>query len=121
MSTADKVRRLFVVFLLSAVAIALILATRARSTVTLFILGGASITAYYWFAAPRLVGAYGGGPALGEAVRLLVLLGIAVWAVRGWRKVGGSVAAGSRPAGGAVMRSGAHARRARSPPPASAR
>ncbi len=78
----------------AAVAIALIVATGARSTAALFVLGGSSITAYYWFAAPRLVEAYGGGPVLEQAFRVIALLGIAVWAVRGWRKVGGSAAAG---------------------------
>ncbi len=74
----------------TAVAIGLITATRARSTAALFVLGGASVTAYYWFAAPRLAQAYGGGPVLEETLRVLALLGIAAWAVRGWRRIGGA-------------------------------
>lgn len=79
----------------AAVAIGLITAMRARSTAALFVLGGASITAYYWFAAPRLVVAYGGGPVLEETFRVLTLLGIAAWAVRGWRRIAGSSAPAS--------------------------
>jgi hypothetical protein len=70
----------------AAVAVALIRATRARSTPALLVLGGSSITVYYWFAAPRLVQAYGGGPVVAETVRVIALLGIAFWAVRAWRK-----------------------------------
>ena len=65
----------------------LILALRLRAAVALVLLGGASIVVYYWFAAPRLVEAYGGGPLAGEIVRVVALLGIAAWAVRGWRSV----------------------------------
>jgi hypothetical protein len=70
-----------------AVAIGLIVTSRSRSAVALFLLGAASLLAYYWFAAPRLVAAYGGGPVVGEVVRAVALLGIGAWAVRGWRRV----------------------------------
>lgn len=61
--------------------------TKARPALALFVLGAASITAYYWFAAPLLVTAYGGGAGLGAIVRVLALLGIAAWAWRGWHRL----------------------------------
>lgn len=64
-----------------------VLYTRVRTATALFILGAASITAYYWFAAPKLVDAYGGGALVGEAVRAVALVGITLWAIRGWRRV----------------------------------
>ena len=69
------------------IAIGLILVSRVRSAVGLFLLGAASIVAYYWFAAPKVVTAYGGGPILGEIVSAAALLGIAVWGLRGWRRL----------------------------------
>ena len=69
------------------VALGLILGSRVRTAVALFLLGVASIIAYYWFAAPRLVTAYGGGLLMGEIVRAVALLGITAWALRGWRRV----------------------------------
>lgn len=68
------------------IALGLVLVSRVRSAVALFLLGAASIVAYYWFAAPRLVTAYGGGAFTGEIVRAVALLGIAVWGLRGWRQ-----------------------------------
>ncbi|MCE9600928.1 MAG: hypothetical protein K8S21_01780 [Gemmatimonadetes bacterium] len=70
-----------------SVAIGLMVVSRARSAVGLLLLGAASLLAYYWFAAPRLVAAFGGGPRVGEIVRAMALLGIGAWAVRGWRRV----------------------------------
>lgn len=71
------------------IVMGLILALRLRAAVALVVLGGASLVAYYWFAAPRLVEAYGGGPLTGELVRVVAMLGIVAWAVRGWRRVTG--------------------------------
>lgn len=70
-----------------AISAAIVLATKARPAVALFVLGALSIGAYYWFAVPPLVEAYGGGARLGEVLRALVLVGIAAWAWRGLRRV----------------------------------
>lgn len=69
------------------IAFGCILVSRVRSAIALFLLGAASIVAYYWFAAPKLVTAYGGGPLMGEIVRVVALLGIGVWGLHGWRRV----------------------------------
>lgn len=67
--------------------VAALLVSRLRPARALLLLGTAAITAYYWFAAPRLAEAYGGGVAAGGVLRMLALAGIAAWATRGWRRL----------------------------------
>lgn len=66
---------------------AAVLASRARPIVALFALGAVAITTYYWFAAPKLVVAYGGSQVAGEVVRSGMMLALLAWAVWGWSRV----------------------------------
>lgn len=66
----------------SAILLGLVRGARA-----LLVLGGVSVGTYYWFAAPRLIDAYGGTAMAGQVVRALVLAGVAAWMWRGWRRL----------------------------------
>jgi len=70
-----------------SVAASALLLGPVRGARALFVLGGASIGAYYWFAAPRLTDAYGGTVMAGEVLRALALTGIVAWMWRGWRRL----------------------------------
>lgn len=70
-----------------SVAASALLLGPVRGARALFVLGGASIGAYYWFAAPRLADAYGGTVMAGEVLRALSLTGIVAWMWRGWRRL----------------------------------
>ena len=70
-----------------AVAVLLVRLFRVRDVRALLLLGAASLATYYWFAAPRLVVAYGGPAGASEAARTVALAAIAAWGVRGWRRL----------------------------------
>lgn len=56
-----------------------VLATRTAAKAALPLLGALAIGLYYWFAAPPLARAYGGGEAAGLALRLAAGALLAVW------------------------------------------
>ncbi len=74
-------------WVVGSVAASAILLGMMRGVRVLLVLGGASIGAYYWFAAPRLADAYGGTVMAGQVLRALVLAGIIAWMWRGWRRL----------------------------------
>jgi hypothetical protein len=74
-------------WVVGSVAVSAILLGLVRGARALLVLGGASIGAYYWFAAPRLADAYGGTVMAGQVLRALVLAGIIAWMWRGWRRL----------------------------------
>lgn len=74
-------------WVVGSVAASAILLGMMRGVRVLLVLGGASIGAYYWFAAPRLADAYGGTVMVGQVLRAVVLAGIIAWMWRGWRRL----------------------------------
>jgi hypothetical protein len=56
-----------------------------RATLALPVLGALSVGTYYWFAAPRLAGAYGASSSAGAVLRASLLAVVAWWLTRAIR------------------------------------
>lgn len=59
---------------------------RVRASLMLLALGGLSAGIYYWYAAPRLAAAFGGGATMGIGTRIFALCLVSLWFVHGMRR-----------------------------------
>ena len=90
-STAPDVYLRILVWSAASVLVlgALVITTRITARVALPLLGGLAFGLYYWFAAPALATAYGGGDAAGLLLRLAAGGLLAMWVVRAVGKLDG--------------------------------
>jgi hypothetical protein len=65
---------------------AFVLVTRVRASRMLLVLGGLSVGIYYWFAAPKLAEAYGGGAGAWIGLRGVALCFVGLWLLQGLRR-----------------------------------